>query len=155
MILRTLCLSLICLAQPLCAQEGRLIGVLGQDTSSKSAEVQLRYLAPPAVWKLQPLFGLSVSENGSGWAGLGSGLTWGADKAGPFLRVSFMAGLYRAGSGPDLGGALQFRSALDLGYLANNNMEYGVGVDHRSNAGLNRRNPGLDTAYLFVTVALP
>ena len=63
-----------------------------------------------------------------------------------------MAGLYRQGNGPDLGGALQFRTALDLGLRAGRGVEYGIGADHRSNAGIKKPNPGLNTIYVFVTV---
>ena len=65
-----------------------------------------------------------------------------------------MVGAYRRGSGRDLGGALQFRNALDIGYRWESGIEAGIGADHRSNAGLRHPNPGLNTVYLFAAIPL-
>ena len=152
--MRFMILVFALLAQPVLADERRIITSLGQELSFDRAEGQVRYIANPFWWDLQPVFGASVSDSGAAWLGAGAGLTWRPSATSFFLRVSSMAGVYRRSSGPDLGGALQFRSALDLGWRGARGLEYGIGADHRSNAGLNSRNPGLNTGYLFVSFPL-
>jgi len=139
---------------PAMADQPRVIAGIGTQMGVGSAEASLRYIAPePFFWRLHPAFGVSVAGNGSGWAGFGSAVTFGQDD-GLFLRVTGMVGAYRRGSGRDLGGALQFRSALDIGYRWENGIEAGVGADHRSNAGLDTPNPGLNSIYLFAAMPL-
>ena len=137
------------------AEPARVIAGIGSQTDADSGELSLRYVAPdPMFWKVRPAFGLSVAGNGSAWAGAGASLTLIGNNAGAFLRWTSMVGAYRQGSGRDLGGALQFQNALDLGYRWDNGVEAGLGANHRSNAGLNSPNPGLDTVYLFASVPL-
>lgn len=135
------------------AQDGRVIVGLGNQMSVDSAELSARYIAAePIFWNIRPAFGMSLAENGSGWVGVGSAFTLGEKSESAFLRVTSMIGAHRRGSGRDLGGVLQFRTALDLGYRWKSGVEAGVGIDHRSNAGIYNLNPGLNTAYLFASL---
>jgi opacity protein-like surface antigen len=60
-----------------------------------------------------------------------------------FIEGSFAAGYYDAGSqGTDLGGNLQFRSLIGVGYRLSESSSVSLAVDHISNAGLNDFNPG-------------
>lgn len=52
------------------------------------------------------------------------------------------AGAYRRGSGKDLGGTLQFRSALTVAFRLNGGSRFGVQFAHISNADLHHDNPG-------------
>jgi len=146
--------TLMMAASPALSDQSRVIAGIGAQESVGSAEFSLRYVAPePMLWRLHPAFGASLAGNGSGWAGIGSALTFGQNE-GIFLRITNMVGAYRRGSGRDLGGALQFRNALDIGYRWHNGIEAGLGADHRSNAGLSNPNPGLNTIYLFTSMPL-
>ena len=153
-IIRTLLICLITVATPAIAEEPRLVGSLGQQLSVNSPEAYMRFIGSPYFWKLQPVLGASVASNGSGWVGAGSAVTWRAQHSGLFFRTSVMAGLHRRGAGRDLGGPVQFRSAVDVGLLHRNGMEFGIGADHRSNANIYTANPGLNTAYVFLSVPL-
>ena len=150
--IRALLLSLAVSAHPVAADESRITFALGQQTATSSPEVQVRYRADPVLRHVQPIFGASLAANGSAWLGAGAGITWRSATSGIFLRVSSMAGLHRLGNGPDLGGALQFRTGLEFGVRPQNGFEYGVGMDHRSNAGIKKPNPGLNTIYVFLTL---
>lgn len=152
--LRLALAALLCLAQPALAESPRLIGSLGQQLSPNDAEASLRYLGSPHLWKLQPMLGLSVSSNGSGYIGAGSAITWRMADEGLFLRVSSIAGIHRRGSGKNLGGPIMFRTAVDLGVQNRDGREFGIGADHRSSARLYRPNPGLNTVYLFASIPL-
>lgn len=151
---RLVFLVLMSVASPLTAETQRLTGGLGQQLTTNDPELYLRYTGSPYFWNLQPVVGLSVASNGSAWVGAGSALTWRARDSGFFGRISSMAGLYRQGSGKDLGGVVQFRTALDVGIMQASGVELGVGLDHRSNAGLYKQNPGLNSLYLFASIPL-
>ncbi len=94
----------------------------------------------------QPTVGGSATADGDLWAG--AGVKWTTERLidSPFfVEVSLMPGLYALGDGPDLGGALQFRSALGLGVGFDNGVTVTVLYDHRSNADTQSLNPGLET----------
>lgn len=136
------------------AESPRLIGSLGQQMTTNDPEAYLRYMGASLLWGLQPVLGLSLSSNGSGWVGAGTAYTYRPKETGLFLRVSSMAGLYSQGSGKDLQGPIQFRTALDLGMMQRSGMEYGIGADHRSSARIYKPNPGINTVHLFASVPL-
>ena len=148
-------LFLSALSSSVAADEARVIVGLGNQMGPGSPEISARYIAAePLIWNLHPAVGVSVAGNGSGWVGLGTAVTFGAKSEGLFARFTSMVGAHRQGSGRNLGGALQFRNALDVGYRWGSGVEAGLGVDHRSNAGLKRPNPGLNTIYLFASIPL-
>ena len=136
------------------AESPRIWGSIGTQMSPSAAEAQMRYIGTPMFWNLQPVLGVSLARNGSGWVGAGAAYTWRPGQDSFFIRFSALAGVYKRGSGRDLGGPVQFRNALDIGLTAKNGMEYGIGVDHRSNAGLYKPNPGLNSVYLFASFPL-
>ena len=63
---------------------------------------------------------------------------------------SVMAGLYEEGDGVDLGDTVEFRSQIGISYAVADRTRLGVAFEHKSNAGLSDRNPGVET--LFVSV---
>ncbi|TVP73414.1 MAG: acyloxyacyl hydrolase [Rhodobacteraceae bacterium] len=152
--IRLLLIAGLCLAKPAFAEAPRLIGSLGQQLSVAEPEAYLRYMGQPFFRNLQPVLGLSVASDRSAWVGAGSALTWRPGDGPAFVRITSMAGLHRNGQGRDLGGPIQFRTALDFGLARPGGFEFGIGVDHRSSARIYRPNPGLNTAYFFASVPL-
>lgn len=146
--------ALFCATTSANAEPARIMGSVGTQMSVGSTEAQLRYIGTPMFWNLQPAVGVSYAANGSGWVGVGAAYTWKPQQDGFFVRFTSMAGVYKRGTGRNLGGPVQFRNALDFGVSTKTGAEYGIGVDHRSNAGLYRPNPGLNSAYLFASFAL-
>ncbi|MDD7973314.1 acyloxyacyl hydrolase [Roseinatronobacter alkalisoli] len=146
--------ALALLVQPAVAESPRLFGSIGNQLSVGSAEGQVRYIGEPYFWGLQPVAGVSLAGNGSGYVGVGAAYTLRSQQGSLFARLTGMAGIYKRGGGRDLGGSLQFRTALDVGMTAASGMEFGIGADHRSNATIYKLNPGLNTAYLFATLPL-
>jgi len=115
-------------------------------------ELYLGYDFGTARGPFQPTVGLSVTDAGAVWVGAGAKVRW---ELGPdvFVEGSIMPGYYEAGDGPDLGGSLQFRSALGVGYEFAGGATVTVLYDHRSNAGIEDLNPGLET--LSIRYAIP
>lgn len=103
----------------------------------------------------QPTVGISGTMDGDYWVGAGAKWTSKNISPGPFFfEASLMPGLYAQGDGPDIGGALQFRSALGMGYQFDNGGTLSVLFDHRSNADTQEENPGLETLAVRYAIAL-
>jgi lipid A 3-O-deacylase len=64
------------------------------------------------------------------------------------LSIQFATGLYRAGDGFDLGGAVEFRSGIELSRAVGERGRLGLELFHLSNAGLYTHNPGSESLAL-------
>lgn len=117
-----------------------------------SNEVFAKYDFGTSYGPFQPSAGLSVTDEGDAWIGLGA--SWTAQFDPVYVQLSVMPGFYAQGDGPDLGHELEFRSGIELGFEARNGWRYGVIYDHRSNAELSSVNPGMETLQVRVTVPL-
>ena len=128
----------------------RLSFQLGQaqlDDTNLGAEVYVGYDLGYRRGPFQPTIGASMTENGATWVGIGAKWTSTRVLPGPlFVETSLMPGIYAAGADSDLGGNLQFRSSVGVGYSFDNGATLTVAYDHRSNADTNRTNPGLEVA---------
>jgi lipid A 3-O-deacylase len=70
-----------------------------------------------------------------------------------YIIPNFAVGAFSEGDGKDLGGTLQFRSGIELAYQFPNAHQIGVALNHLSNAGIYKKNPGEET--IMVTYSLP
>ncbi len=111
------------------------------------------YRARPLQYAIRPMFGVNVTTDGSiyGYAGL----NWDAEliKDQLYLIPNFAAGLYHKGDGKNLGGAIEFRSGIELAYQLPNAQRIGIAFNHISNASIYGHNPGSETA--LVTYSIP
>ena len=120
-----------------------------------SNEIYATYDLARSYGAFQPVIGASATSDGDLWVGAGAKWTTQNVIEGPFfVELSFMPGLYIQGDGPDLGGPLEFRGALGVGYAFDNGASVTVIADHRSNADLGRINPGLETIGVRFAMAL-
>ena len=69
-------------------------------------------------------------------------------------RPSFAVGAYSDGDGKDLGGVLEFRSAIALAWRFDDRSRLGLEVSHLSNASLYDSNPGTENLTLNYSVPL-
>ena len=96
---------------------------------------------------------MSYTDDGDLWAGGGAKWRNSILKSDFFFEGSFQPGIYIREDGPDLGGVVQFRSALGVGYEFDNGGAVLMSFDHRSNGDFQTVNPGLETfalQYSFV-----
>lgn len=110
------------------------------------SEVYLGYDLGRSYGPFQTTVGASLTDQGAAW--VGAGFKWtsqGVFDSPLFVETSLMPGVFTAGDGPDIGGALQFRSAFGVGYEFDNGATLTVSYDHRSNADTSQLNPGLET----------
>lgn len=121
---------------------------------SIGSEIYLGYDLGRRFGPYQPTLGVSTTSDGASWIGFGIKSTYGLGSGGFFAEGSLMPGLYNDAGGPDLGGSLQFRSALGIGYAFDNGATLSVLYDHRSNADTDPLNPGLETLAIRLAIAL-
>lgn len=124
------------------------------NTVNIGSEVLIGFDFGVAYGPFQPTVGASLSDDGDYWIGAGSKWTTNDLVEGPFFaEASLLAGIQHRGDGPDLGGALHFRSSLGAGYTFKSGATVSVLYDHRSNADTQVLNPGLET--IAVRYAFP
>lgn len=118
------------------------------------SEVVLGYDIARTYGPFQPTIGVAMTDQGDYW--IGAGAKWTVDDAatGPFFfEAAFLPGYYQNGDGPVLGGNLQYRASVGVGYEFENGASVLVAYDHRSNGNIIFPNPGLET--LSIRFAIP
>lgn len=116
------------------------------DERQLGQEVYLGFDSGQSYGPFAITYGGSLTDESDMWVGVGA--KWTSQRhleSRFFFEASVMPGLHVRGDGPDLGGALQFRSAVGAGYRFENGASITVLYDHRSNADLQSVNPGLET----------
>jgi hypothetical protein len=103
---------------------------------------------------VEPILGLTVIEENAGYAygGLRRPFDLGGDEGGFFVAPSFAAGWYEEGGAKDLGGPIELRSSLEIGYAFEGGWSLGLAYYHLSNSRLYEDNNG--TEALVLTLAL-
>jgi len=71
------------------------------------------------------------------------------------LNPNFAVGNYGPGSGTKLGSSIEFRSGLEIDYRLWDQARIGLAIQHMSNAGISRHNPGEESVTLIYAVPLP
>ena len=104
------------------------------------------------IWKVKPLIGVMGTTDGAyhGYAGILVDFQIGNF----YITPSFAPGIYVRGNGKNIGGPVEFRSQIELGYRLPNHGRIAVSVDHISNAGIYQRNPGVESAMLTYGIPL-
>lgn len=87
-----------------------------------------------------------VDDDGDIFIGVGVHARWSIGGGPWFVEGSFMPGYYDEGTGGSpLGGNLQFRSLIGIGYTLADNSRISLAFDHKSNADIEDTNPGGET----------
>lgn len=126
-------------------------GALYSQMNEIGTETYIRYDTGIAHGPFQTIAGLSYSSLGDLWAGIGHSYTIGAGDQGLFAEFHAMTGIYERQGGPDLGGPIEFRSGVEVGYQWPSGWRAGLSYDHRSNAELYAHNPGIETIMFRVS----
>lgn len=117
-------------------------------------EVYLRRDFARRYGPFQPSVGLSVSDKGDVWLGVGAVYNIPIQSRQFYGQLSLLPGIYQRGSGPDLGHDIEFRSGVEFGYQARNGMRIGMSFDHRSNLELGKINPGVESFQIRVSLPM-
>ena len=116
-------------------------------------ELYIRKQTGSARGPFQFTYGASITEDGGVWIGFGNTTTY---QITPRWYAQFhsMPGIYMKGDDVGLGGPIEFRSGVELGYENRTGVGMGLSIDHRSNAGIYSNNPGLETVQFRVSIPL-
>ncbi|WP_425073955.1 acyloxyacyl hydrolase [Sagittula sp. S175] len=128
------------------------VGEVLERRAQPMGEVYLRYDLPHKRGPFGEAVGLSVAENGETWIGFGQ--TYKMNFGGsPFYgELHAMPGLYFDNGGFDLGGPIEFRSGVELGWENRRGWRMAFSYDHRSNAEIYNKNPGIETVAFHVSI---
>ena len=121
--------------------------VIDPDGKTRS-DLRLEYRhGEPFLW-LKPWVGVEVTSDAAFWGGAGLLLdtVW---RRHVVVTLSTGVGGYADGSAKDLGGSLEFRSQIELGYRFADHSRLTAAFGHISNAGLGDHNPGGEMATLY------
>jgi hypothetical protein len=111
------------------------------------------HLLPRFLPKVSPLLGTIATTKGTiyAYAGLRADLPLGHRW---WFSPSFSGGVYYRANGQDLGGPVEFRSALELSYELRQGSRLGVCLYHLSNGGIFPPNPGSESLVFTYSMAL-
>lgn len=111
------------------------------------AEARVSYTFDRVFNRFNPIADLSVGTGGATFVGFGLYHQTDIDlgEATFYTGSFFIPGLYLHGNGFDLGYPLEFRSGVEVGYRAQSGLQFSLSYDHRSNAGLGSKNPGIES----------
>ncbi|MGE5271253.1 MAG: acyloxyacyl hydrolase [Thiohalocapsa sp.] len=119
--------------------------------SRTAAEFRGEYRFADTPWLVAPFVGGAVTTDGAGYAyfGLGFDVNFGPSWV---LTPNAAAGVFERGAGTRLGSWVEFRTGAELAYRFADLSRLGVAVNHTSNAGLTKRNPGEQSVLLMYSV---
>lgn len=108
-----------------------------------AAEFRLEWHGRKLFWEVKPLAGVMMTSDAAfyGYGGILFDLYFGRRIV---VSPSFAAGYYADGGGKDLGSAIEFRSALEVGWRFDDRSRLSAMVYHISNAGIDDNNPGTE-----------
>ena len=127
-------------------------GVFDLLDNHTSVEFDLQVRPNTRLWIFKPQVGLFANSDGGfyAWAGILTDVYFGRRLV---LTPSFGVGGYHAGDGKDLGGPLEFRSAIELAWRFDDASRLGLQFGHLSNASIYDSNPG--TEFLLLNYSMP
>jgi hypothetical protein len=120
----------------------------------KAAELRLEYRsALHLLYVVEPIAGLLATNRGTlyGYGGLRIDVMLGEHVV---LSPSAAIGLWRPGSGKELGSTVEFKTGAELAWRFADASRLGISFDHISNAGLTLRNPGVESLLLVYSLPL-
>ncbi len=120
---------------------------------NSAAQFRAEWRSGDGLWNVvKPLIGLMGTTDGS-YSGF-AGILFDFQVGNFYITPSFAPGFYVRGDGKDLGGPVEFRSQIELGYKLPNRGRIAVSLDHMSNAGIYNENPGVETVMLTYGIPL-
>jgi len=125
--------------------------IISQD--SPAADFRLEYRHEAFFGFLRPWAGLEVTTDGGVWVGGGVQLEW-MPVENLVLSIASGPGYYHEGSGKDLGGALEFRTQVEIAWQSHLGSRLSLALSHHSNGDIYGGNPGVETLMLYYQVPL-
>jgi len=120
---------------------------------AQAADFRLEYRHDQKLWIFKPWAGIEATSDGAvfGLAGLLVDVHLGEHFV---LTPSAGVGAYANGGGKDLGGTLEFRTQIEIGYRFDDLSRFSLAFSHISNASLDDKNPGTEIATIYYHIPL-
>ena len=143
-------------AAPAAAEHGAQLAVYAgsYDIAKTTAiEAGVEYRMHSRAFELVPVFGAAATDDSAFWVYSGLRRPFRVGR-GWRLTPGFAIALYEEGTGKDLGGPVEFRSSLDLGYRFVGGSSLELGIHHLSNSGIYDDNPGSNSIILIWAIPI-
>ena len=127
-------------------------GISNFNKSEKRVEAGFEVRLPTELWGLAVATGLYANDDYSAWVFGGLRRDFHLSKSW-IVTPAFAVSLYHQGDGKDLGGPLEFRSALEIAHQWPSRRRLALAIYHLSNAGIYSHNPGMNS--LILTYSFP
>ena len=127
-------------------------GAFDINDDQTAGEFDAQFRLNTQLWIFRPQIGLFATTDAAFYAhaGIYTDVHLGDSVV---LSPSFSVGGFHEGDGKDLGGAIEFRSALELAYKFENKARLGLQFGHLSNASIYDENPGEE--FLILNYSIP
>lgn len=127
------------------------LGIAGIGNETGLVESRYEYRFQKKYLIFSPLLGTMVFGDGSAYVFGGFNIF---EQIGKRVTVipNFALGGFHNGGKKDLGGALEFRSGIEIGYWIFERLMAGIAFHHISNASIYRENPGTETLSLIISI---
>jgi len=127
-------------------------GAFDIDDDMTAAEFDAQFRLNSRLWIFRPQLGLFVTDDAAFYAhaGIYTDVYFGRRVV---LSPSFSVGAFHDGDGKDLGGVLEFRSAIELAWRFDDASRLGLQFGHISNASIYDSNPGEE--FLLLNYSIP
>ncbi|MEQ8816633.1 MAG: acyloxyacyl hydrolase [Thalassobaculum sp.] len=150
--------ALLATAVPATAEEPAFISLgagyydLFDDQGAGEARLEYRFSEQNKLFFFTPFVGVAATTDAAtyGYVGVGIDVFFGKRWV---ATPNFAVGVYGNGDGKDLGHPVEFRSGLEVAYRFDDYSRLGLSFTHISNAGLDERNPGVES--LVVVYSIP
>ncbi len=121
---------------------------------SKEAELRLEYrFSDRFLYIVRPVVGMLATDERSFYAYGGIRLDFEIDRH--FVIMPEAAfGYWSRGNGRDLGGPVEFKTGGEVAYRFDDYSRLGFLFDHISNAGIYRKNPGVESALIVYSIPI-
>jgi hypothetical protein len=121
--------------------------------SRTAAEFRGEYRFGDVAWFIAPFVGVAGTSDGAfyGYGGFGFDINFTPNWV---LTPNGAVGYFARGSGTNLGSAVEFRTGAELAYRFPDMSRLGVAVQHTSNAGIGKNNPGEQSILLMYSIPL-
>ncbi|MDF1720310.1 MAG: acyloxyacyl hydrolase [Minwuia sp.] len=118
----------------------------------EALQVRVEYRHDKGLGFLKPFGGFMVNDESAAHLYAGVLIDWYVSDS-FVITPSFAPGLYMKGQSKDLGYLLQFRSQIEFAYRFDGGTRLGINLNHISNAGLGKQNPGSES--ISISLIMP
>jgi hypothetical protein len=105
------------------------------------------------LWPISPFVGVSGTSDGASYVygGFGFDINFGPSWV---LTPNGAVGYFGKGSGTNLGSVVEFRTGAEFAYRFPDLTRLGLAVNHTSNAGIGKHNPGEQSVVLMYSMPI-